>query len=82
MRGTEALLEIAAWDLVEFAYDELVRAAETISVPWDEALIQEVVHHKGGKSQEGGESELEEWTETEAVLRRTKRGFFGALRRS
>ena len=81
-RGTEALLEIAAWDLVEFAYDESVHAPETISLPWDEALIQEIVRHKGDKSQEGGESESEELTEPEAVPQRTKRGFFGALRRS
>ncbi|HMG04256.1 MAG TPA: DUF4388 domain-containing protein [Chthoniobacterales bacterium] len=43
MRGTEALLDIAGWDLVEFAYDSAVRAPETISMPWDEALIQAVV---------------------------------------
>ena len=42
-RGTEALLEIAGWDEIEFAYDSSARAPETISIPWDEALIEAVV---------------------------------------
>lgn len=47
-RGTEALLEIAGWGDIEFAYDSSVRASETISTPWDEALIQAVVRSKEG----------------------------------
>jgi DNA-binding response OmpR family regulator len=41
-RGTEALLEIASWGEIEFAYDAAVLAPETISLPWDEALVQAV----------------------------------------
>ena len=45
-RGTEALLEIAGWGEIEFAYDSSIRAAETISMPWDEALVQAVTQHQ------------------------------------
>jgi hypothetical protein len=42
-RGADALHEIVPWEAVEFAYDYSVRApAETIKVPWDEALIAAV----------------------------------------
>jgi hypothetical protein len=42
-RGADALHEIVSWEAVEFAYDYSVRApAETIKVPWDEALIAAV----------------------------------------
>jgi CheY-like chemotaxis protein len=81
-RGTEALLEIVAWDLVEFAYDSSVRAPETISMPWDEALIQAVVCHKDEKLQEGAEPKFEEPSATEGVPLPKKRGFFGAFLRS
>jgi CheY-like chemotaxis protein len=81
-RGTEALREIAAWDLVEFAYDPSVRAPETIAMPWDEILIQVVARHKGKKSQEGSEPKFEESSATEGAPLPKKRGFFGALRRS
>jgi hypothetical protein len=80
-RGTEALLEIAGWGDVEFAYDASERAAETISTPWDEALVQAVVQHqqreKGGETVPAG---IEERTTEEAPLK--KRGFFAALRRN
>ena len=46
-RGTEALFEIAAWDLVEFAYDPSARASETISLPWDGTLVQTLDRQKG-----------------------------------
>ncbi|MDQ3118983.1 MAG: DUF4388 domain-containing protein [Verrucomicrobiota bacterium] len=40
MRDQEALNHIVLWDAVEFAYDQYVRApAETIRVPWEEAII-------------------------------------------
>jgi hypothetical protein len=81
-RGTEALLEIAAWDLVEFAYDPSVRAPETISMSWDETLIQAVVRHKEKKLQEGAEPKFEEPSATEGAPLPKKCGFFGALRRS
>ncbi len=46
-RGNEALFEIIAWKFVEFAYDRNFRAPiETITMPWDEALIEAVTQHK------------------------------------
>ena len=80
--GTAALLEIGAWDLVEFAYDPSVRAPETISMPWDEALMQAVVRHKERKSPEDAPPEYEPPVETDAASSPKKRGFFSALRRS
>lgn len=46
-RDAEALFEIATWEAVEFAYDQYVRApAETIRMPWYEALIGAVERRK------------------------------------
>ncbi len=46
-RDGEALHEIAAWEAVEFAYDQYVRApAETIAARWDEVLIAAVTRRK------------------------------------
>ncbi|MEY2488336.1 MAG: hypothetical protein QOC70_278 [Verrucomicrobiota bacterium] len=82
-RGTEALLEIVAWDLVEFAYDPSVRGPETISMPWDEALLQAVVGHKENKSPESALPEFEQPAEIDAPPPKpARRGFFSALRRS
>ncbi len=47
--GIEALFEIGGWELVEFAYDGSVRGGQTISTPWDEALIEAVVRHREAK---------------------------------
>ena len=80
-RGAEALLEIVAWALVEFAYDPSVCAPETISMPWDEALVQAVVRQKEKKLQQGAEPKFEELSATEGMPPK-KRGFFGVLRRS
>ncbi|MDP9003432.1 MAG: hypothetical protein M3N12_01425 [Verrucomicrobiota bacterium] len=80
-RGTEGLLEILGWDLVEFAYDSSVRAPETISMPWDEALIQAVIRHNEGKSPEAEIPSFEEPIATEAPPPK-RRGFFSALRKS
>jgi hypothetical protein len=42
-RGGDALREIVAWEFVEFAYDKTVRPpVETITIPWDELLIDMV----------------------------------------
>ena len=79
-RGTEALLEIAGWGDIEFAYDASVRAAETISTPWDEALVQAVVQHQKGKAGETAPAKVEERIAEEAPPK--KRGFFAALRRN
>jgi hypothetical protein len=81
-RGTEALLEMVAWGEVEFAYDPSARGSETISMPWDEALVQAVVRHKERKLQEGAEPKLAEPSATAGTPPPKKRGFFGALRRS
>jgi hypothetical protein len=80
-RGTGALLEITSWDLVEFAYDESVSAPETISFSWDEALLQEIVRHKGDQSAKREETEPEELPEIETGPQRMKRAFLGAFRR-
>ncbi|MFN2542366.1 MAG: DUF4388 domain-containing protein [Chthoniobacterales bacterium] len=49
-QGQQALLEIIGWGMVEFAYDSSVRApVETITLPWDAALIEGVRQHKGPK---------------------------------
>jgi hypothetical protein len=80
-RGTEALLEMVAWGLVEFAYDPSARASETISVSWDEALAQAVVRDKETKLREGAEPKLGKASAT-AGPPPEKRRFFGALRRS
>ncbi|HEY2139695.1 MAG TPA: hypothetical protein VGH00_06435, partial [Chthoniobacterales bacterium] len=76
----EALLEIAAWGDVEFAYDASVRAAETISTPWDEALIQAVVRHQKGKTEATDAPRFEVPPPKPERLPK-KRGFFAALRR-
>ena len=73
-RGTEALLEIAAWGDIEFAYDASVRAAETIFTPWDEALVEAVTGRKSEMDFEAGP--------VNAVAAPKKRGFFSALRRN
>ncbi len=47
LRDAEALYEIAAWEAIEFAYDQYVRApAETVSTRWDELLIGAVTRRK------------------------------------
>jgi DNA-binding response OmpR family regulator len=71
-RGTEALLEIASWGDIEFAYDAAVLAPETISLPWDEAVVQAVT----------GRREEETPAAAAPASAPTKRGFFAALRRN
>jgi hypothetical protein len=42
-RGKDALVEIVGWEFVEFAYDKTVRPpVETITLPWDELLMDAV----------------------------------------
>jgi hypothetical protein len=81
-RGTEALLDLAGWDLVEFAYDSSARAPETISLPWDEALVQTIARPEAEKAPESAESKSEEPRAIEPTPPPKKRGFFSALRRS
>jgi len=46
-RGKDALFEIVAWENIEFAYDRTVRPpVETITVPWDEILIEAIERQK------------------------------------
>jgi CheY-like chemotaxis protein len=72
-RGTDALLEIAEWGHIEFAYDGSVLAAETISTPWDEALVQAVTGRR--------EENISPPASVEEAPPK-KRGFLAALRRS
>jgi Domain of unknown function (DUF4388) len=45
--GREALFEIATWEYVEFAYDRTVQPpAETITIPWDQLLMDAVERQK------------------------------------
>jgi hypothetical protein len=47
LRDAEALYEIGAWEAIEFAYDQYVRApAETITTRWDELLVAAVTRRK------------------------------------
>ncbi len=79
-RGTEALLDIAGWGDIEFAYDPTVRAPETISTPWDEALVQAVVRHQ--KEKAGEPVALPDPEPGPQPEPPKKRGFFSALRRN
>jgi CheY-like chemotaxis protein len=81
-RGTEALLEIASWGDIEFAYDASERASETISLPWDEALIQATVRAKEGKARDVPTAAIETPTASGEGPAPKKRGFFAALRRN
>lgn len=81
-RGTEALREIAAWDLIEFAYDSSIIAPDTISMPWDEALARAVVPRKDEKPAADAPPYFEEPGAKGGAPPQRKRGFFGALRRS
>jgi len=49
-RGKEALFEMIAWSFVEFAYDRnFPPPVETITMPWDEVLIEAVAQHRQQK---------------------------------
>jgi DNA-binding response OmpR family regulator len=80
-RGTEALLEIASWGDIEFAYDSSALAPETISLPWDEALIQAAVRAKESKAGEPAPAAIETPSLSETPPPK-KRGFFATLRRN
>ncbi|HYJ05128.1 MAG TPA: DUF4388 domain-containing protein [Chthoniobacterales bacterium] len=79
-RGTEALLEIAGWGDIEFAYDSSARAPETISTPWDEALIQAVVHAEKSNGSETAPPPIEASATPKAPPPK-KRSFFSAFGR-
>jgi DNA-binding response OmpR family regulator len=79
--GAEALLEIARWGDIEFAYDSSVRGGEIISTPWDEALVRAVVRHQK-KRAAAGEAPSFEPGPREPAAPAKKRGFFAALRRN
>jgi CheY-like chemotaxis protein len=81
-RGLEALREIAAWDLVEFAYDSSIGAPETISMPWDEALAHAIVREQEEKPAAEAPPPFKEPAAARDAPPQKKRGFFGALRRS
>jgi DNA-binding response OmpR family regulator len=79
-RGSAALREIVAWAQVEFAYDSSVHAPETISMPWDEALLQAVARPQDEKLEEGTKATFEAPPAVEKGWPPKKRGFFSALR--
>jgi hypothetical protein len=82
-RGPEALREIAAWDLVEFAYDSSIGASsETISMPWGEALAHAAFRQKQEKPAAKALPPFNEPPAVRSAPPQKKRGFFGALRRS
>ncbi len=81
-RAREALLEIAGWDEVEFAYDSEARAPETISMSWDEALTQAAVPAKKEKRDEATPPPARLDPRPAAAPLLKKRGFFAGLLRS
>ena len=84
-RDGDALFELAAWETVEFAYDKSVRSpAETITVQWDEALIEAVLRRKSltiGATQRLTETEVTT-SPPQPVEKPAKRGFFSALKKT
>jgi CheY-like chemotaxis protein len=50
-RGRDALVEMASWKFIEFAYERSVRPPlETIKAPWDEVLIEVAAGQKSEDS--------------------------------
>jgi CheY-like chemotaxis protein len=81
-RSRAALLEIAGWDNIEFAYDSEARAPETMSMSWDEALVQTLVRSKGEKQEEAKSPAPATAPEIEELPRSRRRGFFAGFLRS
>jgi hypothetical protein len=82
-RGTEALLEIAGWGNIEFAYDAEARAQETISTPWNEALLEAMARrHEEVPEITPSRPTDEAPPEVVEAPPSKKRGFFAGLRRS
>jgi hypothetical protein len=81
--GTEALREMMAWGLVEFAYDPAVRASETISLSWDDGLLQACLPAEKETLEESvPEHKPPAPRVAAAPPNPPRRGFFSALRRS
>ena len=80
-RGTQALFEICRWNEVEFAYDQSVRAEQTISMRWDEALIQAVQRRKAAEEALNGQPNFSEELKSLPQKRATRRLFAGLLGR-
>ncbi|MDQ6621868.1 MAG: DUF4388 domain-containing protein [Verrucomicrobiota bacterium] len=79
LRDAEALHEITAWESVEFAYDQYVRApAETITGRWDEVLIAAVTRHKKQSVGASASSSAESATAAASAPTKTRWGIFGA----
>jgi hypothetical protein len=76
-RGTQALFEICRWSEVEFAYDASVRSEQTISMRWDEALIQAVQRRKAADEALDGQPEFAEEPMQRAPRRRLFAGLLG-----
>ncbi|HKP04239.1 MAG TPA: DUF4388 domain-containing protein [Chthoniobacterales bacterium] len=80
-RGREALLQIAGWDEVEFAYDSEARVPETIFLSWTEALV-EVAPPKEEKREKASSPSKRPEPRPVEPPRPKKRGFFAGLLRS
>jgi hypothetical protein len=82
-RGAEALFEIVPWDGVEFAYDYSVRApVQTITTPWDEAIIGAVNRRKAQIIGSLGQTQKIEMTDEPPPQAKPARwGIFGGGRK-
>lgn len=80
-RGREALVEIAGWEEIEFAYDAEARGPETISTPWGEALLEAVARRKEKADEVAPAPPASEPPpEIVAAPPPKRRGFFAGLR--
>lgn len=77
--GVDALLEVVGWGLVEFAYNPSIEASETMSMPWDELIVQAVARHKK-KDLQIRASTLPKFGANNGASTPKKRGLFSALR--
>ncbi len=75
--GSDALAAVVTWDAVEFAYDYVMRApADSIALPWDEAIGIAVASYSPTRSSEPTPSIKQPPAAT------AKRGFFGGVRKT
>jgi hypothetical protein len=80
-RDTQALFEICRWNEVEFAYDGSVRADQTITLRWDEALIQAVQRRKAAEEALHGQTDFAKQSMSSPAKRAKRRLFAGLLGR-
>ncbi|MEP6698141.1 MAG: DUF4388 domain-containing protein [Verrucomicrobiota bacterium] len=81
MHGADALRKIAGWEGIEFAYDAAMKATETITAPWDEAVASSSA--EGNKERDGRKLNWDEpHTPFAEPAKSKKHGFFGTFRKS